>query len=96
MVEEEENMAQKTDYCSGFPEVWEGIVIAACCKKHDNEVGQAGTYNPITPHIHFFKCLRGKGISLASTIMITFGGAFFSWLKQPWFWYKIYKYRKNK
>ena len=89
-------MIQKTKYCSCFPEVWEGIAITNCCKKHDNEVGQAGTYNPITPHIHFFKCLREKEISLASAVMIAFGGALFSWVKQPWLWYKKYKYRKSR
>lgn len=83
------------DYCSCFPEKIEGIFIGLCCKKHDNEVGQAGTYNPVRPHINFYKCLKSKGVSLKWRSLITFGGAFFSWIKQPWLWYKIYKYRKK-
>jgi len=86
----------KKDYCSHFPETWEDIEIGqSCCKRHDNEVGQAGTYNPITPHINFFKCLRNKGISLPSTIMITFGGTLFSFIKLPYLYHKKYKYRHS-
>lgn len=85
----------KNDYCTAFPDTIEGIEIGqTCCKKHDNMVGQAGTYNPFTPHIAFFKCLRNNGISMHMSIIITFGGTFFSWIKYPWLAYTIYKYRK--
>ena len=47
-------------YCCCFTEMFLGHYIGLCCKKHDNNVGQAGTYNPITPHILFFKCLKRK------------------------------------
>lgn len=55
-------------------------------------VGQAGTYNPITPHMEFYKCLRDR-VSLGWSVLYTIGGAFGSWWKQPYLWYKIYKYR---
>jgi len=87
----------KKDYCSSFPEEIEGIKIGqTCCKKHDNEVGEKGNYNPITPHINFYNCLRGRGVSLKWTIIITFGGTIFSLIKYPLFVYKKYNYRKQK
>ena len=85
----------RDDYCTAFPDKVEGIEIGqTCCKKHDNMVGERGTYNPFTPHIEFYKCLRGQGISLPMRSLITFGGWFFSWIKYPYFVYKIYMYRK--
>ena len=85
------------DYCSSFPETIQGIEIGqTCCKKHDNEVGRAGTYNPITPHINFYRCLRKQGVSLPWTIIITFGGTIFSLYKYPLLAYKKYKWRSRK
>ncbi|MEE8588944.1 MAG: hypothetical protein V3S80_06340 [Sulfurimonadaceae bacterium] len=86
----------KKDYCSGFPSIIEGIEINTCCKKHDNEVGQAGTYNPVTPHINFYKCLREQGVGLMWRSIITLGGAVLSLYKYPYFAYKKYKYRQGK
>ena len=84
----------RKDYCSGFPEQIGGVEIGqTCCRQHDNEVGQAGTYNPITPHTNFFQCLRKRGVSLFMSCIITLGGAVFTWYKQPWLWYKKYKWR---
>jgi hypothetical protein len=92
-----ETNKRKKDYCSVFYEEVEGIEIGqTCCKKHDNEVGEAGTYNPITPHINFYKCLKDKGVSLYLTILITIGGTIFSIYKYPLLCYKKYLYRKNK
>lgn len=85
----------KKDYFSYFPDTFKGIDISECCKHHDNEVGMRGTYNPVTPHINFYKCLKGKGISFLWRCIITFGGAFFSTLEMPYLYYKKYKYRKN-
>ncbi len=81
-------------YCCCFTEIFLGYYIGLCCKKHDNEVGQAGTYNPIAPHIMFFKCLRGQNIPLGWSMGTTLAGVLGSWMKQPYLWYKIYKYRK--
>ena len=86
----------RDDYCTSFPEVIEGIEIGqSCCRKHDNEVGRAGTYNPVTPHINFYKCLKEKGISFGMRSLITFGGTIFTVYKQPWLWYNKYKWRKR-
>jgi len=85
------------DYCTAFPDTWEGIEIGqTCCKKHDNEVGEAGTYNPVTPHINFYNCLKSRGISFWSRVMITFGGTFFTLIKLPYLYYKKYKYRHSE
>ncbi len=81
-------------YCCCFTEIFLGHYIGLCCKKHDNQVGQAGTYNPIAPHIIFYKCLKHQNIPLGWRIGITFGGILGSWPKQPYLWHKIYKYRK--
>ena len=95
----------KTDYCTASPDKLFGFTTKFCCKKHDNMVGQAGTYNPITPHISFFVCLFKltvlepknwfmKLIGLVITIIYTVFGAIFSWIKYPWLAYSIYQYRK--
>lgn len=83
------------DYCTCFPEDIAGIYIGDCCKKHDNEVGEKGTYNPITPHINFYNNLKEKNVPLHWCVIITLGGTIFTWVRQPIFWYKIYKYRKE-
>ena len=83
------------DYCSGSPESINGIDLSKCCKLHDNMVGEAGTYNPITPHIEFYKCLKNTGIGLGYVWLYTIGGAVFSLYKYPYLAYKKYKWRKN-
>ena len=89
-------MEQLKDYCSSFPEDIRGKEIGqSCCKYHDQDVGQAGTYNPITPHIKFYKCLKTQGVNLWMRSLITAGGTFFSWVKYPYFAYRIYKYRQK-
>jgi hypothetical protein len=86
----------KRDYCSHSPDTVDGIDIGWCCKHHDNDVGQAGTYNPITPHISFYKCLKKTGLKTKYVVAYTIGGAFFSLIKYPYLSYTRYKYRKNK
>lgn len=87
----------RDDYCTAFPEKVEGIEIGqTCCRQHDNQVGRAGTYNPITPHINFYKCLKNSGVSIPLTILITFGGTVFSIYKYPWLAYNKYKWRKRE
>lgn len=81
-------------YCCCFSEIFLNNYIGLCCKKHDNEVGQAGTYNPIYPHITFFRCLRAQNIPLGWSMGTVFAGILGAWMKQPYLWYKIYKYRK--
>jgi hypothetical protein len=83
------------DYCTCFPEKILNIYIGDICKAHDNDVGEAGTYNPITPHVRFFNSLKERKIPFLWCITIAFGGAVLTWIKQPYFWYKIYKYRKK-
>ena len=84
------------DYCSSSPESIDGIDLSKCCKKHDNMVGEAGTYNPFTPHIAFYKCLKDTGISYGYVLLYTVFGTLFSWVKYPHFAYRQYLYRKNK
>ena len=87
----------KKDYCSYFPEEIEGIEIGQnCCKKHDNEIGEKGTLNPFTPHINFYKCLRGRGVSKKMSLLITAGGIFFTLIKSPWLYYTKFRYRFKK
>jgi len=81
-------------YCCCFTEIFLGHYIGLCCKKHDNTVGQAGTYNPITPHIVFYKCLKRQNIPFGWRAGMIFGAVVGSWIKQPYLWYKIHKYRK--
>jgi len=89
-------MVISKDYCTAFPEEIQGIEIGqSCCKYHDNDVGERGTYNPITPHVSFYRCLKKQGVSLGWRSLITLGGTVFSWIKYPYFVYRIYKYRKN-
>ena len=83
------------DYCSGSPESIDGIDLSPCCKLHDNMVGQAGTYNPITPHIEFYKCLKTTGIHYGYVLLYTFFGTLFSVYKYPYLAYKKYKYRQQ-
>ena len=85
----------KKDYCSSAPEYVDGIYLGGCCKEHDNAVGQAGTYNPITPHIDFYKCLKKTGLKSIYVVTYTMIGAFFGLIKYPYFAYKKYKYRKG-
>ena len=77
-------MKKKKDYCTCFPESIVGIDISDCCKKHDNEVGMRGTYNPITPHVNFYNCLRNCGLPKCTSFLITIGGTLFTWVKQPY------------
>jgi hypothetical protein len=83
------------DYCSASPESINGIDLSRCCKLHDNMVGQAGTYNPITPHIAFYKCLKGTRLGRGYVILYTFFGTLFSVYKYPYLAYKKYQYRKG-
>jgi len=81
------------DYCSGVSEFIQNIYVGDCCKAHDNAVGQAGTYNPFTPHIAFYKCLDNR-VKRNLAIFYTIGGTIGSWWKYPYLAIKIYKYRK--
>lgn len=83
------------DYCSGVTDDPLGIAINSCCHKHDNMVGQAGTYNPITPHIEFYKCLKNTELPTYLVLVYTFGGFLFSIWKYPYLVVKKYLYRKN-
>ena len=58
-------------------------------------VGEKGTYNPITPHIEFFKCLKKTGLGMELVLLYTFFGTLFSIYKYPYFAYKKYKWRKK-
>ena len=89
-------MNKKRDYCTCFPDYWEHIDIHTACKAHDNRVGMRGTYNPFIPHIMFYKDLRELGVTKRWSVIIALGGAVFTWVRQPYFWYKIYKFRKTK
>ena len=84
------------DYCSGSPDIIDGEFIGDCCKLHDNAVGQAGTYNPVTPHIAFYSCLRAKGVHFGYVIVYTLLGTLFSLLKYPHLSYTRYQWRKKK
>ncbi len=88
-------MKYKRDYCSGVSDSIQNIYVGDCCKLHDNMVGQAGTYNPVTPHIAFYKCLKAKGLSFGWVALYTLGGTIFSLYKYPYLAYKKYKYRKE-
>lgn len=83
------------DYCTCFPESIESINISSACKRHDNQVGEAGTFNPVTPHIDFYKDLKKLGVSTKWCIIITLGGTIFSTIKYPYFAYKKFKYRRT-
>lgn len=61
---------QRENNCTGFPEVWLGVNISDCCKKHDDTLSTS----------KFFKCLRGK-IGWFHALYITAGGAIGAWVK---------------
>ena len=88
-------MEEKRDYCTCFPEYIENIYIGNCCRRHDNQVGEAGTFNPVTPHIDFYNDLRALGVSKKWSVIITLGGTVFSLVKYPYFVYKKIKYRRK-
>jgi len=84
----------KRNYCTGFSDTFKSVDISQCCKNHDNECGMRGTYNPFTPNIHFYKCLKQKDISFAWRSIITLGGILGFIIKMPYLYYNKYKYRK--
>ncbi len=86
----------KKDYCTLFPETFRGIDISPCCKKHDNEVGEKGTYSPLTPHIAFYRCLKEKGLSFGWSFAIALAGGLMSSVKYPYFAYKKWVYRREE
>ena len=83
------------DYCSSSPESIDGIDLSTCCKLHDNMVGEAGTYNPVTPHIAFYKCLKETGVGYGYVLLYTVFGTLFSMYKYPYLAYKKYLYRRG-
>jgi hypothetical protein len=85
----------KKDYCSAINEYIDGVYIGDCCKKHDNECGEKGSYGILNSVIIFYNCLINR-IDLTRTIIIVFGGTLFYILKYPYLAYKKYLYRKNK
>ena len=58
--------------------------------RHDNQVGE---FNPVTPHIDFYKDLKKLGISTKWCIIITLGGTILSLIKYPYFVIKKIQYR---
>lgn len=86
----------KKDYCTLFPETFRGINISPCCKEHDNLVGEKGGYNPVTPHIVFYKCLKEKGITKTWSFIIALVGGLASVVRYPYFAYKKWAYRRQK
>lgn len=89
----DEHLIYDRDYCSCFPDFLGEVYIGECCKIHDNMVGQAGTYNPTTPHIKFYECLSLK-VSLLWAVAISTGGFIFTIYKYPYLAYKKYRYRR--
>lgn len=84
----------KTKYCSGLPtDTFNGADLKDCCKNHDNQVGQRGTYSLVSPTVNFYKCLEAK---LSKTLAFIFAifGLVGHIVKYPYLAYKIYKYRK--
>lgn len=84
------------DYCSFFPDTFAGIYIGDCCKKHDNECGEKGSFNFIEHQTNFFECLNRRLDNKIFSLIITLGGSFFCLLKYPYFIYKKIKYKKGK
>ena len=83
------------DYCSFFPEKIADAFIGDCCKIHDNEVGERGSYNPLVAIKVFWNCLTRKRLLWWRIIIVT-GGTIMALIKYPYFAYKKYKYRKKK
>ncbi len=63
---------EKKDYCTWFPDVWLGMDISECCKRHDDTLG---THD-------FYQCLKSK-IGWFHALYITAGGAIGAWVKYP-------------
>lgn len=83
------------DYCTMFPEEVQNQEIGdSCCKQHDEDV--VSTYNLITPHIKFYRCLRSKNVTWTWASIITIGGTLGTWVKYPYFAYCVYKKRSIK
>lgn len=82
------------DYCSYFPEEVQNQEIGqSCCKQHDHDVTR--TFNLVTPHTKFYRCLRSRNVTWTWAIIITIGGtnivlptgvtlatAFTGWIKE--------------
>ena len=85
----------KEDYCSNFPEQFRGDNIQPCCKQHDNDCGQRGSYNPYQTMVKFWKCLKENGVHAQWRLLIVTGGTLGHLVKYPYLAYTIYKYRKG-
>ena len=77
------------DYCSYFPEEVQNQEIGqSCCKHHDHDVTR--TFNLITPHIKFYRCLRSHNITWTLATVIAIGGAILTYIKYPYFAIRLY------
>jgi len=83
------------DYCTLLPERIRGVFIGDCCKLHDNETGEKGSYNPLVAIKVFWDCLIEK-VQFWLAVSIVSLGTVISIIRYPYFVYKKYKYRKNK
>ena len=80
----------KEDWCTGFPEVVQNQEIGqSCCKQHDHDVTR--TFNLITPHTKFYRCLRSRNVTWTWATIITIGGAIGTYVKYPYFAYRLWK-----
>lgn len=89
-------MQKKKDYCTLFPESWRGKDISMCCKQHDNDCGEAGSFNIFRHTLDFYRCLRNNTQKPKYAFMIAAGGFIGELIKYPWFVYRKIKYRKQK
>lgn len=85
----------KKCYCSGLKnDTIFGVKITECCKKHDNDSGQAGDFNFVRHAIDFYNCLRTK-LNIPQSLLVAFGGTLFVILKMPLLIYKKLKFRNR-
>ena len=87
-------MENKKDYCSSFPEFYDSVYIGDCCKIHDNECGQAGSYSIKKSITVFYDCLEEK-MDILPAVIITIGGTIGYLVKYPMLAYRKYKYNKG-
>jgi hypothetical protein len=84
-------------YCSGLKnDTILGINISECCKKHDNDSGQAGDFNFIKHAKCFYRCLVRKNIESKSSFIITAVATLFVFFKMPYLIYKKIKFRNKQ
>ena len=83
-------------YCSFLKEdKLFGKYIGLCCKKHDNDTGQAGSFNFLRHTIDFYKCIS-KDVGKKSALLVSAVVLIYVTILSPYYIYKKINFRLSK